>query len=110
MSNVLHDAAGVFADGAIARDIRAAVAVTAALHALEAGAERIAVLGAVEHAGAVVAKVGSPVTEAARRRLLAEIDACSRAGTRTSDGLRDARVEAGPERTSADGERGRCAP
>jgi hypothetical protein len=92
MSDVLHAAAG---EAAMAGDARALTAVGAALQVLAAGAERIAVLGAIEHAAAVVAKLGSPATQRALRRVLAEIDACSRAGTHTSVELRHARVEGG---------------
>ena len=95
MSDVLHAAAGATGEAAMAGDTRALTAVGAALQVLDAGAERIAVLGAIEHAAAVVAKLGSPATQRALRRVLAEIDACSRAGTHTSVELRHARVEGG---------------
>ena len=84
MSDVLHAAAGATGEAAMAGDTRTLTAVGAALQVLAAGAERIAVLGAIEHAAAVVAKLGSPATQRALRRVLAEIDACSRAGTHTS--------------------------
>ncbi len=102
MSDVLNAAAGGRAEAAMNGDSRALAAVGAALQALREGGELIAVLGAVGHAGAVVAKLGSPATEQALRRVLAEIDACSRAGIHTSDELRHATVEAGVVLAAAD--------
>lgn len=90
MAHTQHAADVVTAGGSMIDDDRAAAAVGAALHALERDAERIAVLGEIGHAGAVVARFGSPAAGGALCRLLAEIDLCSRAGTHTSDGLCDA--------------------
>lgn len=100
----------VTAGGSRIDDGRAAAAVDAALHALDGGAERIAMLGAINHAGAVVAKFSSPLTEVALHRLLEEINLCSRAGTHTSDGLCSAGAEARGALASAGVECGQQVP